>query len=56
MKQGLLWELIYQIAALIIAVILVHSVYVTVVRPNAELVQAQQTFLQQNDENYVPER
>jgi len=56
MKQGLLWELIYQIAALIIAVILVHSVYVTIVRPNAELIQEQQTFLQQNDENYIPER
>ena len=56
MKQGLLAELIYQIAALIIAVILVHSVYVTVVRPNADLMQEQQNFLQQNDENYVPER
>jgi len=56
MKQGLLWELIYQIAALIIAVILVHSVYVTVIRPNADVVQEQQTFLQQNDESYVPER
>jgi len=56
MKQGLLWELIYQIAALIVAVILVHSVYVTVVRPNADLIQEQQAFLQQNDENYIPER
>ncbi|MBL4821737.1 MAG: MotA/TolQ/ExbB proton channel family protein [Gammaproteobacteria bacterium] len=56
MKQGLLWEFIYQIAALIVAVILVHSVYVTIVRPNADLIQEQQTFLQQNDENYVPER
>ncbi len=49
-------ELVYQIIALIIAVILVHSVYVTVVRPNAELIQEQQTLLQQTDQNYVPER
>ncbi len=56
MKQGLLWELFYQIVALVIAVIIVHSVYVTVIRPNAEVVQEQQTFLQQNDESYIPER
>lgn len=56
MKHGLLWDLVYQIAALIIAVILVHSVYVTVIRPNADLIQEQQTYLQQNDENYIPER
>lgn len=56
MKQGLLWDLVYQVAALIVAVILVHAVYVTVIRPNAELIQEQQTYLQQNDENYIPER
>jgi biopolymer transport protein ExbB/TolQ len=56
MKHGLLWELWYQIVALIIAVILVHLVYVTVVRPNAETIQVQQTFLQQTDESYIPER
>ena len=56
MKHGLLWELWYQIVALIIAVILVHLVYVTVVRPNAETIQVQQTFLQQTDESYVPDR
>jgi biopolymer transport protein ExbB/TolQ len=56
MRQGLLAELAYQIAALISAVIVVHAVYVTVIRPNAELIQAQQTLLQQTNENYVPER
>ncbi len=53
MKQGLLTEVVYQIGALITAVILVHAVYVTIVRPNAELIQQQQTILQQTDENYV---
>lgn len=56
MKQGLLWDLIYQIAALLLAILMVHIVYVTIVRPNAEIIQEQQTYLQQNDENYVPER
>ncbi len=56
MKQGLLSEALYQLAALIIAVIVVHAAYVAVVRPNAEAIQAQQNLLQQTDENFVPER
>jgi biopolymer transport protein ExbB/TolQ len=56
MKQGLLSEALYQICALIIAVIVVHAAYVAVIRPNAELIQQQQNVLQQTDENFVPER
>jgi len=56
MKQGLLSDLVYQLVALILAVIVVHAIYVTVVRPNADAIQAQQAVLQQTDENYVPER
>lgn len=56
MKQGLFSEALYQIAALIIAVIVVHAAYVAVIRPNAELLQEQQNLLQQTDENFVPER
>ncbi|MFM1897613.1 MAG: hypothetical protein RLZZ385_2687 [Pseudomonadota bacterium] len=56
MKQGLLSEFIYQVFALIIAVILVHAVYVAVIRPNAELIQEQQTLLQQSDTEFVPDR
>ena len=56
MKQGLLSEALYQICALIIAVIVVHAAYVAVIRPNADLIQEQQTILQQADENFVPER
>lgn len=56
MKHGLLWEALYQAAALIIAVIVVHAAYVAVIRPNAELLQEQQNVSQQNDPNFVPER
>ena len=38
MKRQLPVELIYQIAALVVALILVHLVYITVVRPNAEAI------------------
>ena len=56
MKQGSLYETFFQLAALIFCVIIVHASYVTVIRPNAELIQQQQTLLQQTDENYVPRR
>jgi biopolymer transport protein ExbB/TolQ len=56
MKQGSLHEALFQVAALILAVIIVHATYVTVIRPNAELIQEQQNLLQQTDENFVPER
>jgi hypothetical protein len=35
-------EAVFQIFALVLAVILVHSIYVTVVYPNAEAILAQQ--------------
>ena len=56
MKQGSLHEALFQVAALILAVIIVHATYVTIIRPNAELIQEQQNLLQQTDENFVPER
>ncbi|MDP6652508.1 MAG: MotA/TolQ/ExbB proton channel family protein [Gammaproteobacteria bacterium] len=56
MKQGSLYEMLFQVGALILAVIIVHATYVTVIRPNAELIQEQQNLLQQTDENFVPER
>ena len=56
MKQGSLNEALFQFGALILAGILVHATYVTVIRPNAELIQEQQNLLQQTDENFVPER
>ena len=56
MKQGSLNEALFQIAALILAVIIVHATYVTIIRPNAELIQEQQNLLQQTDANFEPER
>ncbi len=56
MKQGSLYETLFQIGTLIFAVIIVHATYVTLIRPNAELIQEQQNQLQRVDENFVPER
>ena len=56
MKQNYLSEVIYQIFALIVVVILVHATYVAVIRPNADFIQQQQTALQEVDESYVAER
>lgn len=55
MKQGLLSEAVYQVFALIISVILVHAVYVAVVRPNADLILQQQAAQHELDANYVPD-
>ena len=56
MKKTLPFEFMFQVIALLVAIIAVHLVYVTVVRPNAEAileVQAEQAAL---DEDYVPDR
>ena len=49
-------EFVYQVAALFIALIVVHSIYVTVVRPRAEVDFALQAALMQADPDAVPER
>ncbi|MDT8429323.1 MAG: MotA/TolQ/ExbB proton channel family protein [Pseudomonadales bacterium] len=56
MKQNYLSEVIYQLFALVIAVIVVHAIYVAVIRPNAEFVQQQQEAMTAADADYVPER
>ena len=56
MRQGLLNGAIFQVAALITSVIIVHMAYVAVIRPNAEIVAQQQEYLQQTDPDYTPER
>lgn len=56
MKQGMLNEVFYQLVALLVAFLVVHSAYVTVIRPNAELVQQQQAAMQQQDPDFVPPR
>ena len=49
-------ELVYQVFSLIIAVIVVHAIYVAVIRPNASIFLEQQAVQMAMDENYVPER
>lgn len=55
-QQGIVSDFIYQVFALIISVIVVHAVYVAVIRPNAEADLAQQAAQQAIDPNYVADR
>lgn len=56
MKQNYLSEVIYQVFALIISVIVVHTVYVAVILPNADFILQQQEAMQAADSTYVAER
>ena len=56
MKRTFSTEFLYQVFALIIAVIIIHAIYVTVVRPRATDVLAEQSLRVQEEENYTPER
>lgn len=56
MKQQLPFELIYQSGALLIAVILVHLVYVTAIRPNAEAILKAQAEQAAAGGDYVQDR
>lgn len=56
MKRTYPVEFVFQAASLILAAILVHAVYVLVVRPNAELLLSDQRIQMQVDAGYVPRR
>ena len=56
MKKQIPIEFLYQIFALVLAVIVVHGMYTLIVRPKAEAVLAQQQVLLEENPNYVPER
>jgi biopolymer transport protein ExbB/TolQ len=55
-KKNIPVEFVYQLFALIIAIIIVHAFYVSVVRPNAAEVIAEQNILAAQDDSYVRER
>jgi biopolymer transport protein ExbB/TolQ len=55
MKRFLPNEFLYQVFSLIIIVIIVHSFYVTIVRPQAAVVLAEQEDRAKGDPNYSPE-
>ncbi len=56
MKQQQNSEFLFQLFSLLIAVILVHAVYVGIVRPNAEAILESQMIRQAAGEQFVPER
>lgn len=56
MKQRMSSEFIYQLFALLIAVIVVHAVYVGVIRPSADAHIKQEMELQASGVDFVPER
>ncbi|RMF98131.1 MAG: MotA/TolQ/ExbB proton channel family protein [Gammaproteobacteria bacterium] len=56
MKRNFSTEFVFQVFSLIIAVIIVHAVYVTVIRPAAAAVAEEQRLMMEQDPDYVPER
>ncbi len=56
MKRSYPVEFVYQLVALILSTIIVHGIYVTIVRPKADTILAEQTARMQIDSDYVPER
>ena len=55
-KSQLPFELVYQVSALIVAIILVHLVYITVIRPNADAILTAQAERIAQGEEYVQDR
>ena len=55
-KKNIPVEFVYQLFALIIAIIVVHAFYVSIVRPNATEVMAQQTIEAAADPDYIRDR
>lgn len=56
MTKQLPVEFIYQLFSLIIAIIIVHGIYVSVIRPNARVVLEEQAIEINANPDYVPER
>lgn len=56
MKRPFFNEFLYQVFALIVAVIIVHAIYVTTVRPRATEVLEEQRINMEEDFNYTPDR
>ncbi len=56
MKNSLSSEFLYQLFALLITIILVHAIFVGLVRPNADAILERQAELQASGEEFVPKR
>ncbi len=55
-KKNIPIEFVYQLFALIIAIIIVHAFYVSIVRPNANEVLAAQAIERETNPDYITER
>ena len=56
MRRNLSFDFVYQAIALVLAIIVVHLVYATVVRPNADALLEQQAERAAAGERFVPDR
>ena len=56
MKKNIPVEFMFQIFSLILTVIIVHAIYVSVIRPNAVAIQTQERAQLEADPTYVPSR
>jgi biopolymer transport protein ExbB/TolQ len=56
MKRQIPFDLIYQASALVIAVVLVHLVYIAVIRPNADALMQRQAELAEQGQPYIQDR
>ena len=56
MKKVLSNDFVYQLVALVLALIVVHLVYVTVIRPNADAILGAQADRVAQGEAFVPDR
>ena len=55
-KKNVPIEFMYQVAALLVAFILVHAFYTAMVRPNAQAILEEEAVMIDSDPNYVPKR
>ena len=56
MNKQIPFEFIFQLFSLVIAIIIVHAIYVSVIRPNATAVLEEQAIQINANPDYVPER
>ncbi len=56
MKRSVASEFFFQVAAVVVAFIVVHTIYVTVIRPNADAILQQQAEMEAAGETYVQSR
>jgi biopolymer transport protein ExbB/TolQ len=56
MKRAYPAEFVFQVASLIVSMIVVHAAYVLLVRPKADVILAERAALMQADPDYVQER